>query len=68
MRLLGLARLQGSEQGGELAHHCSPLSSRPVPLPSCYSALHVQPDLPEGTKCFVTGKPAKNWALWGRSY
>ncbi|PSC73094.1 prolyl-tRNA synthetase [Micractinium conductrix] len=27
-----------------------------------------QPDLPEGTKCFVTGKPAKNWALWGRSY
>ena len=27
-----------------------------------------QPDLPEGTPCFVTGKPAKNWALWGRSY
>ena len=19
-------------------------------------------------KCFKTGKPAKNWALWGRSY
>ena len=27
-----------------------------------------QPDLPAGTKCFVSGKPAKNWALWGRSY
>jgi prolyl-tRNA synthetase len=27
-----------------------------------------QPPLPEGTLCFVTGKPAKNWALWGRSY
>jgi hypothetical protein len=27
-----------------------------------------QPDLPEGTKCFASGKPAKNWALWGRSY
>lgn len=27
-----------------------------------------QPDLPEGTKCFRTGRPAKNWALWGRSY
>jgi len=27
-----------------------------------------QPDLPPGTKCFVSGKPAKNWALWGRSY
>ncbi len=27
-----------------------------------------QPDLPPDTKCFVTGTPAKNWALWGRSY
>ncbi|KAI8100900.1 hypothetical protein M9434_005284 [Picochlorum sp. BPE23] len=27
-----------------------------------------QPDLPEGTPCFFSGKPAKNWALWGRSY
>ncbi|KAF6262604.1 hypothetical protein COO60DRAFT_1494915 [Scenedesmus sp. NREL 46B-D3] len=27
-----------------------------------------QPPLPEGTLCFASGKPAKNWALWGRSY
>lgn len=27
-----------------------------------------QPELPEGTLCFASGKPAKNWALWGRSY
>ena len=27
-----------------------------------------QPDLPEGTKCFFTGKPAVNWTSWGRSY
>ncbi|CBZ55652.1 putative prolyl-tRNA synthetase [Neospora caninum Liverpool] len=27
-----------------------------------------QPPMPEGTKCFYTGKPAKRWALWGRSY
>lgn len=27
-----------------------------------------QPELPEGTPCFFSGKPAKNWALWGRSY
>ena len=27
-----------------------------------------QPELPPGTQCFVTGRPAKNWALWGRSY
>ena len=27
-----------------------------------------QPPLPAGTVCFASGKPAKNWALWGRSY
>eukprot|EP00897_Mesotaenium_endlicherianum_P004837 jgi/Mesen1/4381/ME000222S03504 len=27
-----------------------------------------QPDLPAGTLCFASGKPAKRWALWGRSY
>lgn len=27
-----------------------------------------QPELPPGTVCFASGKPAKNWALWGRSY
>ncbi|KAG8093308.1 hypothetical protein GUJ93_ZPchr0012g18782 [Zizania palustris] len=27
-----------------------------------------QPDLPEGTKCFASGKPAKKWSFWGRSY
>ncbi|CAM6128888.1 unnamed protein product [Calypogeia fissa] len=27
-----------------------------------------QPDLPEGSVCFASGKPAKRWALWGRSY
>jgi prolyl-tRNA synthetase len=27
-----------------------------------------QPPLPEGTKCFITGKPAKSWTLFGRSY
>lgn len=29
---------------------------------------HDQPELPEGTPCFVSGKPAKCWVLWGRSY
>ncbi|XP_039688059.1 proline--tRNA ligase, cytoplasmic [Medicago truncatula] len=27
-----------------------------------------QPELPEGTKCFKSGKPAKKWTYWGRSY
>lgn len=26
------------------------------------------PELKPETKCFVTGKSAKNFALWGRSY
>lgn len=28
----------------------------------------IQPPMPPGTKCFVTGDPAKRWALFGRSY
>ncbi len=27
-----------------------------------------QPELPPGTKCFVSGKEATCWVLWGRSY
>ncbi|RYR01934.1 hypothetical protein Ahy_B06g080798 isoform C [Arachis hypogaea] len=27
-----------------------------------------QPELPEGTKCFASEKPAKKWSYWGRSY
>ncbi|KAJ0981792.1 hypothetical protein J5N97_010047 [Dioscorea zingiberensis] len=26
-----------------------------------------QPELPEGTLCFASGKPAKKWTYWGRS-
>ncbi|MCL7030782.1 hypothetical protein MKW94_006659 [Papaver nudicaule] len=27
-----------------------------------------QPELSEGTLCFASGKPAKKWTYWGRSY
>ncbi|GAA0184887.1 aminoacyl-tRNA synthetase [Lithospermum erythrorhizon] len=27
-----------------------------------------QPDMPEGTLCFASGKPATKWTYWGRSY
>ncbi|KAK3036893.1 hypothetical protein RJ639_031511 [Escallonia herrerae] len=27
-----------------------------------------QPELPEDTLCFASGKPAKKWTYWGRSY
>ncbi|CAM8882217.1 unnamed protein product [Rhodiola kirilowii] len=27
-----------------------------------------QPELPEGTLCFASGKPATKWTYWGRSY
>ena len=26
------------------------------------------PELPAGTPCFISGKPATCWVLWGRSY
>ncbi|XP_004305293.1 PREDICTED: putative proline--tRNA ligase C19C7.06 [Fragaria vesca subsp. vesca] len=28
----------------------------------------VQPELSKGTLCFASGKPAKKWSYWGRSY
>lgn len=28
----------------------------------------VQSEMPAGQKCFHTGKPAKRWCLFGRSY
>lgn len=27
-----------------------------------------QPELPAGATCFASGKPAKSWGLFGRSY
>ncbi|KAK1429031.1 hypothetical protein QVD17_11230 [Tagetes erecta] len=27
-----------------------------------------QPEMPQGTLCFASGKPAKKWTYWGRSY
>jgi prolyl-tRNA synthetase len=27
-----------------------------------------QPELGEETLCFASGKPAKKWSYWGRSY
>jgi prolyl-tRNA synthetase len=45
----------GGEQGGEAGAKvlCIPFE---------------QPEMPEGTKCFFSGAPAKNFALFGRSY
>jgi len=34
----------------------------------CLCIPFDQPELPEGTKCFLTGDPATCWALFGRSY
>ncbi|PRQ29350.1 putative proline--tRNA ligase [Rosa chinensis] len=27
-----------------------------------------QPELAEGTLCFASGKPARKWTYWGRTY
>ena len=42
-----------SETGGGVKSLCIPFS---------------QPPLPPGTKCFITGRPATSWTLFGRSY
>jgi len=39
---------------------CMPFEQESLPM--------VSDTLAEGTKCFASGKPAKKWALWGRSY
>ena len=33
-----------------------------------FESSGYQEPLSPGTKCFFTGKPAKRWTLWGRSY
>ncbi|CAI7806276.1 unnamed protein product, partial [Closterium sp. NIES-54] len=46
-------RSAGAGEGGSAKTLCMPFE---------------QPELPEGAICFASGKPAKKWALWGRSY
>ncbi|CAI5996065.1 unnamed protein product [Closterium sp. NIES-64] len=46
-------RSAGAGEGGSAKTLCMPFE---------------QPELPEGALCFASGKPAKKWALWGRSY
>ncbi|CAI0450306.1 unnamed protein product [Linum tenue] len=41
------------EEGGTVKSLCTPFE---------------QPELHEGTLCFATGKPAKKWTYWGRSF
>lgn len=52
------ARTKG--EAGAAKTLCMPFEQDTLPM--------VSNSLPEGTKCFVSGKPAKKWALWGRSY
>mmetsp|Transcript_15510 Transcript_15510/g.41585 ORF Transcript_15510/g.41585 Transcript_15510/m.41585 type:complete len:699 (-) Transcript_15510:368-2464(-) len=53
-------KLQGQE--GEDARTATSVAAKTLCIP------HDQPELPPGTKCFVSGKPAECWVLWGRSY
>ncbi|KAJ0255665.1 Retrotransposon gag domain-containing protein [Hirschfeldia incana] len=41
------------DEGGAAKTLCSPFD---------------QPEIPEGTLCFASGKPAKKWTYWGKSY
>jgi len=53
-------KLSGIE--GEEATEALSVSAKTLCIP------FDQPELPEGTICFHTGKPAKCWTLWGQSY
>lgn len=52
------ARTKG--EAGAAKTLCMPFEQETLPM--------VLNTLAEGTKCFASGKPAKKWALWGRSY
>jgi len=52
------ARTKG--EAGAAKTLCLPFEQDTLPI--------VSKTLAEGTMCFASGKPAKNWALWGRSY
>ncbi|KAH9573469.1 hypothetical protein CY35_01G002000 [Sphagnum magellanicum] len=54
------ARTKCEGDGGGAKTLCMPFEQDTLPI--------VQDPLPEGIKCFASGKPAKKWALWGRSY
>jgi len=54
-----LAAAGGEEEDDRCA---TPVAAKTLCIP------FDQPPLPEGTPCFVSGKPAKCWVLWGRSY
>jgi len=53
---------KAGEEGGEDLRTSTSVAAKTLCIP------HDQPPLPEGTLCFVSGKPAKCWVLWGRSY
>jgi len=56
---------KSNEEALELA------SEDPTALTGAMKSLCIpldQPAMPAGTKCFFTGKPAKRWTLFGRSY
>lgn len=54
--------LKRAGEAGEDARSATSVAAKTLCIP------HEQPELPEGTLCFVSGKPAKCWVLWGRSY
>ena len=47
---------------GEDEKSATPVAAKSLCIP------FEQPELPSGTKCFISGKDATCWVLWGRSY
>eukprot|EP00965_Chrysotila_dentata_P171777 5668719-Pleurochrysis_carterae.AAC.2 len=54
--------LAAAGEEGEDERCATPVAAKTLCIP--YDA----PPLPPGTPCFISGKPAVCWVLWGRSY
>jgi len=54
--------LAATGEEGEDERSSTPVAAKTLCIP------FEQPELPAGTKCFISGKVATCWVLWGRSY
>jgi len=63
-------KIKQATQGAGAAEVLSPDEEAPALTGAAKTLCRPldQPALPQGTKCFFDGKPAKSWFLFGRSY
>ena len=59
-----MSKEQVKDEAGEAPALSGAMKTLCIPFESSGYQQPMEP----GTKCFFTGKPAKRWTLWGRSY